>query len=249
LPDHVSAAKDFRQTPYHLCHDLIITSWQRNQAIFSTITGSVIAQAGYFQPFLTLGGLLTTIAAGLIYTLDIDTSYTKDLGYQAIFGIGNGLCIQVPLIACQTFSDPADIPVVTAIVLCELPHLLPSPTNYYKTNHLVRPVFQTMGGALFVSGAQSIFANRVLQTLPTNAPGIDPAQLLAIGATQLRESFSPAQLPGILESYITGLRAAWALGIALAGVSLCASFGPEMRSIKGNAKTESNNEARNLDEF
>jgi MFS transporter, DHA2 family, glioxin efflux transporter len=106
-----------------------------------------------------------------------------------------------------------------------------------------------MGGALFVSAAQSIFTNRVLQTLPTNAPGIDPAQILAIGATQLKESFSPAQLPGILESYITGLRAAWALVIALVGVSLCASFGPEMRSIKGNAKIESNNGARNPDEF
>jgi MFS transporter, DHA2 family, glioxin efflux transporter len=80
---------------------------------------------GYFQPFLTLGGLLTTIAAGLICTLDIDTSYAKDLGYQAFFGIGNGICTQVPLIACQAFSDPADIPVVTAIVLCELPYLSP----------------------------------------------------------------------------------------------------------------------------
>ncbi|KAI9842020.1 MAG: hypothetical protein M1837_007516 [Sclerophora amabilis] len=186
-----------------------------NEALFSAITGSLIVLVGYFQPFLTIGGILTTIGAGLIYSLDIGTSSARYLSYQAMFGVGNGLCIQVPLIASQAFSDPADIPLVTAIVL----------------------FFQTIGGALFISGAQSIFANRMLQTLPINSPGIEPARILAVGASELRESFSPAQIPGILESYMTGIRGGWALGIALTAVSVLVSFGPEMKSIKKQART------------
>lgn len=68
-----------------------------------------------------LGAALTTVGAGLLYTLDIGSSAAHYIGYQIIVGMGIGLAIQIPVIAGQAFSDPFDIPCVTAIVLCKAP--------------------------------------------------------------------------------------------------------------------------------
>ena len=81
---------------------------------------------GYFTPLIALGSSLFAIGAGLIYSLDIDSSPAKYLGYQLILGVGQGLAIQVPVIVCQAFTEPADIPAVTAMVLCK--SLLRQPT-------------------------------------------------------------------------------------------------------------------------
>lgn len=95
-----------------------------------------------------------------------------------------------------------------------------------------------IGGALFVSAAQSIFSNRLLRTLSTNVPGIDPAHILVVGASELRGSFSSAELPGILASYMVGLKGAFALGVALAVAAVVTSFGPPIKSIKGKVAAE-----------
>jgi hypothetical protein len=84
------------------------------------ISGILIMVIGYFTPLLAIGSGIFAIGAGLIYTLEIGSSVAKYIGYQAILGIGQGLAIQVPVIVCQAFSEPSDIPAVTAMVLCKL---------------------------------------------------------------------------------------------------------------------------------
>lgn len=74
---------------------------------------------GYFTPFMTASGIFSAIGAGLIYSLDVDSSSSKYLGYQAVLGVGLGLGIQVPMIVTQAFSDPMDLASNTAIILCE----------------------------------------------------------------------------------------------------------------------------------
>ena len=83
-------------------------------------SGFIIMYIGYFTPLISIGSSLFAIGAGLIYSLDFSSSTAKYLGYQAILGIGQGLAIQLPVIVCQAFSDAADIPAVTAMVLCKL---------------------------------------------------------------------------------------------------------------------------------
>lgn len=102
---------------------------------------------------------------------------------------------------------------------------------------IIGTVFQLISGALSVSLAQCLFTNVLLSKLRVYAPTVDPATVIAVGASQLREAFSPDELPGILKAYMAGIKAAWAAGIALAGLTLLAALVPKWRSIHSGNKT------------
>ena len=93
-------------------------------------------------------------------------------------------------------------------------------------------VFQLGSGAIGVSAAQSVFNNILVVSIPTHAPGVDPAEVIAVGATAIRSTFAPEQITGILNAYMAGLKAAWAMGVGLAGVTVLISLLPEWKSIK-----------------
>lgn len=59
----------------------------------------------------------------------------------------------------------------------------------------------------------------MLVKLPTSAPGIDGARVIATGASELRKEFTPEELPGVIIAYMHGLKAAFAVSIALCGIA------------------------------
>lgn len=59
--------------------------------------------------------------------------------------------------------------------------------------------------------------------MPTNVPNVDPAKVIATGATEIRSAFTANEIPGIVLSYMSGIKAAFAIAIAGAGVALFAS--------------------------
>ena len=89
-----------------------------------------------------------------------------------------------------------------------------------------------MGGAIFVAAAQSLFSNRLISSLYKNVPEIDPATIISTGATELKSNFGGSQLSGILQSYMTGLRAVWILGVAIAGTAVLISLTPGWKNIR-----------------
>lgn len=84
-------------------------------------------------------------------------------------------------------------------------------------------VFQTVGGAVFVAAAQSAFVNQLIIHLTAIAPGIDSGLVVATGASDLRSVFTPEQMASILPSYMAGLKVAFAISIAAAGLAFCLS--------------------------
>lgn len=91
-------------------------------------------------------------------------------------------------------------------------------------------VFQTIGGAFSVSAAQSAFTNRLMNRLTQLDPNINPQTVIATGATQIRQAFPADQVPSIVVAYMAGLKVAFALVVALAGVTcLLAFFIPRKR--------------------
>ncbi|THV52917.1 hypothetical protein BGAL_0064g00070 [Botrytis galanthina] len=161
------------------------------------VTGITIGATKLFNPFLILGGILTTISTGLMMTLEADSSRSVWIGYQALAGIGLGLCFNVYIIIVQNIVKPEEVATATAILL----------------------FFQSLGGALVVSAAQAIFQNELLTTLSTQSPDITPSAIFNIGASDIQKSFSKAQLPGIDASYMRGLHMAFALAISMAGAA------------------------------
>lgn len=166
--------------------------------IATVASGSFISVNGMATPVAVLGAVLATIAAGLIYTFDIGTPSGKWIGYQILGGVGWGLAFQVPIITGQATAPAEDLAEVTAIIL----------------------FFQTVGGSFLVSASQSAFVNVLIKTLPFSAPGVDPARVIATGATELRKAFTPEELPGILVAYMHGLKISFAVALASTAMAL-----------------------------
>lgn len=70
----------------------------------------------------------------------------------------------------------------------------------------------------------------MLNTLPSAAPQVDPAMVLASGATQIRTLFPAEQIPGILVAYMAGIKVSLAIALGFVGMSvLVAAVGPWKR--------------------
>ena len=81
------------------------------------------------------------------------------------------------------------------------------------------PVSLTIGGALFISAAQSGFNNQLLDYLAARLPSIDATVVLGTGATQIRDVFTTAQIPVVIDAYISGLQTVFAIAIAAFGTA------------------------------
>jgi len=83
------------------------------------VTGVTIGSTRLFNPFLLLGGVLTSIACGLMMTLQPESNSSAWIGYQALAGIGIGLCFNVYIIITQNIVQSDDVATATAIILCK----------------------------------------------------------------------------------------------------------------------------------
>ena len=81
--------------------------------------GPVLSKIGIVPLFWIFGGALGAIGCGLFYTMDVDTSTGKWIGYQIIVGFTVGWTFQVSLSNAQVHSSLEDMSQVTAIVNCE----------------------------------------------------------------------------------------------------------------------------------
>ncbi|MCJ1438876.1 hypothetical protein MMC27_008266 [Xylographa pallens] len=161
------------------------------------VSGAYISITGIAAPVIVVGTALGTVCMGLLYTLDIGTGEGKWIGYQIIGGVGWGIASQIPIITVQATAPAADLAEATAILL----------------------FFQTVGGAFMVAAAQAALVNVLIKVLPYSAPGVDPVTVVNTGATDLRQVFSSDQIPGILVAYMSGLKTAFAIGLASTGMA------------------------------
>lgn len=177
-------------------------------SLFTIISGGLISTFGHYVPLMIVSAILSTIGAGLLYTLQIDSPSSKWIGYQILAGIGLGLGFQIPIIVVQASVELADISSISAVLL----------------------FVQTIGGSFFVSAGQTAFVNTIVKSVRTNAPDLNPAVVVATGATDIRKVFTGKDLPRVLLSYMDGLHVVFAMAIALSGLTLVvAVFAPWRR--------------------
>ncbi|KAJ6570110.1 major facilitator superfamily domain-containing protein [Mycena vulgaris] len=179
--------------------------------IGSLFSGGLITAFGYYTPFLIVSTVFMTVGAGLLSTLTPNAPSAHWIGYQIIFGLGVGFGMQTPIIAAQAVLELADVPIGTSIIM----------------------FVQTLGGALFVSIGNNVFANKLQSGLIAQVPGVSPALVLSVGATSLKDAVDPQYLPAVLQVYNDALMSAFYVSIAMSGLSLVGALSMKWGSIKG----------------
>jgi len=128
------------------------------------LSGTIISKTGLAVPIVVIGSAIATIAAGLLYTLDIGTTTGEWIGYQILGGVGWGFAFQVPIIIAQSNAHPEDVSSITAMIL----------------------FFQNFGGTTLLGAAQSAFANELIKNVQKANVGINATDVVMTGATQIR---------------------------------------------------------------
>lgn len=96
--------------------------------------------------------------------------------------------------------------------------------------------FQSMGGAIFIAVAQSVFQNGLTEGIQRDAPGIPPEVFINSGASQipqvLAQLHATQYLTPVLTAYLQGLRNAYFISVACAAAAFCAACGLSWKKIK-----------------
>lgn len=179
--------------------------------IASVLAGGAVAAIGYYAPFMIACSVLMSIGAGLLITLEVDTGSPKWIGYQALFGIGIGLGMQQILMAVQTVLSLDDVPTGTALII----------------------FVQNLGGAVFLSVGQNVFAAKLVSGLRSSVPELDPGIIVAAGATSFRQSIDARFLPAVLVAYNEALVRAFIVALVLSCLTVIGSAFVEWKSVKG----------------
>ena len=79
---------------------------------------------------------------------------------------------------------------------------------------------QALSGTYFILVAQSIFANRMLQTLEVTYPDIDPGRVISTGASEIQLVFQGRELAAVLDAYMVGIKDVFAFSLAASVVTV-----------------------------
>jgi MFS family permease len=93
-------------------------------AVFALAGGAVVMKTGRAQQVMFIGSMLSTVAVGLLYTLDMETSRGKWIGYQFFVGASMAFAIMHGLTVAQAHVASEDLTAVTANLLCMCFHVL-----------------------------------------------------------------------------------------------------------------------------
>jgi MFS family permease len=181
--------------------------------VFSVIvSGALVSKLGYYNPFMILSSIIAPIGAGLLTTLTPTTGHSKWIGYQFIYGFGQGLGMQQSMNVVQTVLERSDIATGTSLIM----------------------FVRFLGSAVFLPVAQNIFVGRLASNLQ-NLPGINPAQIIDAGATGFRSLVSDADLPAVLVGYSNAITRSFFVVVGTSCIGLFASFFVEWKSLKVRA--------------
>ncbi|KAF2439234.1 MFS general substrate transporter [Karstenula rhodostoma CBS 690.94] len=185
--------------------------------------GFLVSKIGWYNPFMFAPITLGAVGAGLIYTWDIDTPTSRLIGYQILFGLGVGLGIQQAIVAVQSGKN-IDIPSGIAL-LC---------------------FAENFGGAVFVSVAQNLWANKLAEKLQ-NIANIDPARVVKTGATEINSlTQDPDTLRSIRVAYNDALSQPFLVALILLCIATIGTLGVDWNNIK--AKDEKKGDTEQADD-
>lgn len=180
----------------------------------SIINGFAVQKLGYYTPSAIVGSCISSVGAGLLTTLHVDTPMGSWIGYQILYGFGLGLCFQAPNLAAQTVLPVRDVPIGTSLMF----------------------FLQLLGAAVFIPVGQYVLLSRLRSRL-AGVRGLDPDVVGSSGATSLAGSVPGHLRETVLVAYNAALRDVFRLGLVLTCLIVLGIAGLEFKSVKkgGNA--------------
>lgn len=175
----------------------------------SILSGIFTMKIGYYVPTMLTSSILMPIGAGLITTFTVSTNHSKWIGYQVLLGCGIGLGMQQPSLAAQAVLSRKDFPIGASLMFFA----------------------QNLGGSIFNSAAQNVFANKLVSGL-AGIQGVDPSMVLGLGATDLRSAIPGNALSAVLVAYNKALVGAFQLALGVSCFAVLGSAAMEWKSIK-----------------
>ena len=95
----------------------------------------------------------------------------------------------------------------------------------------------SLSGSVLLSVSQNVFQSRLLRELESRAPNVDPALVIASGASGLWPAmtrlYDAQTADKVLESFVEALKPVWIIGTVLAASSLLGSLATEWVTVKG----------------
>lgn len=175
-------------------------------------SGALTTRLGYYAPFFISSSIVMSIGAGLLTTFEVDTPQAKWVGFLFLYGLGVGLGFQQGGVSAQAVLALADVSIGTAMVM----------------------FVQILGGALFVSVAQNIFTNKLVENLVAlEISGLDPQTIVNSGATSVRDLVDSSRLAEVLSAYNLALVETFKIALILSCLSIFGALGIEWRNVKG----------------
>ncbi|KAJ6019129.1 hypothetical protein N7522_001196 [Penicillium canescens] len=165
---------------------------------------------GYYAPFMVFASIIMPIAAGLITTFKINTSFAQLIIYTGFSGLAYGIGFSGPQNAVQTVLPAEDVPLGTSIMLFA----------------------QSFGPTVAVAVAQVLFVNQLSVNLNGLVPGLGGTNIENIGLTQIVASVPPAKSRDVLVAIDESLTQTWYLVVGLACATMVGSLLIEWRSVK-----------------
>ncbi|KAH6618014.1 major facilitator superfamily domain-containing protein [Chaetomium sp. MPI-SDFR-AT-0129] len=182
--------------------------------ITSVASGGLITAVGYYNPFVLPSMVLFTVGAGMITTFTLDSPLRVWFGYQVIAGLGIGVGFQTGVLVVQNSVSHEWIPQATACV----------------------QFFQSMGGAIFIAVAQSVFQNGLTTGIQHNTPQIPAEIFIHSGASQIRQVLAQLhaedKLRDVLAAYLDGLRGSYFITVGCAAAAFAAACGLSWKKIQ-----------------
>ncbi|KAE8318290.1 efflux pump antibiotic resistance protein [Aspergillus transmontanensis] len=178
--------------------------------IGALIHGFGTSAIGYYAPFMLLASAIMPVAAGLITTFKINTSFAELIIYTAFSGLAYGIGFSGPQNAVQTVLPVEDVPLGTSIMLFA----------------------QSFGPAVAIAIAQVLFVNQLSTNLNGLVSDLDGAYIENTGLAQIVTSMPPAKTRDALVAIDKSLIQTWYLVVGLACATMIGSLMIEWRSVK-----------------
>jgi hypothetical protein len=165
---------------------------------------------GLSAPFMILSTTMVSIACGLLTTWNPATKEADWVGYLLLHGLGIGFGWQQPILIAQTVLEGPDIPTGTALTT----------------------ISKLLGGTIFVSVGENVFATELLKNLLMRAPELNAQTILDAGATELRNAVSPELVDAVISAYNYALSRTFLVTAMLSALSIIGALGVEWRPIR-----------------